>query len=176
VVLLGTSHFERLTWFSKSISRKKPIDTFVASVGGDRVENILYRLESEDGLVAAFQHRHPIPERIVLMAGGNNLLEGYKKADTPEEVVEKMRYVIQYLQAQLPKVQLQVWAIPRDAANSEVIKKYNELLVLMCLQEKCSFSQEVYQKTLACNNGIFHDDAHLSVAGYKLCMLPFIPK
>ena len=118
-----------------------------------------------------------MPERIVLMAGGNNLSKSFKEPEKPEIVVEKMRELIRYIKDELPNVQLQTWAIPRDYFNSDTFKEYNRLLELMCKQERCSFSKELYEKTLEQDNRIFHNDkTHLSLTGYKICMLPFLPK
>jgi lysophospholipase L1-like esterase len=173
-VLLGTSHFERLVWFDRKISQHVSKDTFVAGVGGDRVEHILYRLESKDGLIEAFKNRQPQPERIVLLAGGNNVI-ALRNPDTPEATVEKIRHVVQYLKKGLAGVTLEVWAIPRDKARSNAVDRYNRLLKDMCQQENVLYSDDVYAKSMEADNSIFHDDVHLSVRGYLQCMVPFLP-
>lgn len=180
IILLGDSHFERLVWFDKDVNRSLPRNMFVASVGGDRVENILYRLESDDGLIAALKSRPPStysnrPKKIVLMAGGNNLFASNGKVDSPQTTVDKMKYLIQYLNKELPGVILEVWAIPRHSDNSSLVAEYNRLLGEMCKNELCLFSNKVYNNTLKYGYGIFHtDNAHLSKFGYMKCVVPEI--
>lgn len=174
VVLLGDSHFERTVWFNTDVRKNLPRNVFVASVGGDRVENILYRLETNEGLLYAFGQRKKQPRKIIFMAGGNNLAEGYQPSEKPDIVVEKMKYVINYILKRLPGVHLEVWAIPRDEGNSPTIEEYNVKLERMCEEEKISFSKEVYEKTKREPNTIFHDGCHLSKEGYMKCMIPVI--
>lgn len=174
LVLLGDSHFERLMWFNETIKKKVPNDVFVAGVGGDKIENILYRLESKDGLIYAFHQRKNKPKKIIFMAGSNNLLLG-NKPDQPERIVEKMKYVINYLRKELPTIPLEVWAIPIDKKHTKTIETYNFLLKKTCELLDCSFSEEVFLATKT-KKGIFHDDIHLNVNGYSFCMLPVIHK
>jgi hypothetical protein len=174
-VLLGTSHFERLVWFNQQIRQHVSRDTFVAGVGGDRVEHILYRLESKEGLIEALGSRKPLPERIILLAGGNNVI-ALRRPDTPEATMEKMRYVVREIKKRLAGVTLEVWAIPRDKARSSVVGLYNRLLKDMCQQENVPYSDDVYTKSIEADNGIFHDDVHLNVRGYLECMVPFLPR
>jgi lysophospholipase L1-like esterase len=176
IVLLGTSHFERLVWFNADVRKQLPRKVFVAGVGGDRVEHILYRLESKDGLLYAFNQRKNKPKKIILLAGGNNLLSNYSSADKPAEIVEKMKYVINYIRKELPDTYLEVWAIPRNEENSPEIEEYNTLLEKMCEEEQVPFSKEVYKKTKQHPNTIFHDGCHLSKEGYMKCMIPSIRK
>lgn len=176
IVLLGDSHFERLTWFG-SLKQKVPKNVFVASVGGDRVENISYRLEGDDGLVAHLQKRVDHPRHLVFMAGGNNKLTNDM---TVHRVVATILDMLKYINHHLPQTVIHVFMIPR--ACSAVMKgaKYDLFcaeLSHMCNAQGFNFSREIYDNTLKYDDKrIFVDDVHLNEFGYQQCVLPVLNK
>ncbi|KAJ3169191.1 hypothetical protein HDU88_000987 [Geranomyces variabilis] len=73
ILLLGDSMLERFTTTGSATSISQNPHIFNAGCGGDKVDNVLYRLEH--GLL----DRLPAVQKIVLHCGTNNLARGKKK-------------------------------------------------------------------------------------------------
>ena len=174
VVLIGSSHFERLIWFDPEIIKEVPDNFFVASVGGDKVENMLYRMESKDGLLFALKNRKEPPKKIILMAGSNNIALP-KVPESARSIICKLKLLIALIQKELPNTELEIWAVPTNPKLSPAILKYNQALATMCRQLKLGFSREMYDATVRSHSdALFHDHIHLSKEGYRKCVLPLL--
>ena len=69
IVLLGDSRLERFSWYAPDTKINHLAKSFNAGVGGDKIENVLYRIEQ--GLLRAMEDK--IPKLWVLSIGTNNL-------------------------------------------------------------------------------------------------------
>lgn len=175
-MLLGDSHFERLLTTNKGkLLKFLKNNVFNASVGGDRIENILYRLESKQGLLCLLGKKRQ-PKVMVIMMGSNNLL--MNPPDSPTSLVDKFIMVLEYIQTQLPQTKLITWAIPNDFHNTPSIAKYNKLLEKVCKKYDVDFSDELYQFTRikSKNMNMFADHIHLSTIIYSRVVIPILNK
>lgn len=172
VMLLGDSHFERLVWFHPKIAQQIPPDVMVASVGGDKVEHVHYRLESRDGLLYNLKQRPQLPEKIIVMAGGNNL----NKARDVAPAVAAMVRLLMYVQKECPTIQLEVWAVPRSNRpdHNTWITEYNTQLAQQ-LPHGITWNDELWQTTQSLKNSqLFLPDGHFHYHGYQKVVIPLL--
>jgi lysophospholipase L1-like esterase len=120
VILIGDSLFQR--WPDQALERYFRKDSFANyGIGADRIQNILYRLES-------IKEVQPNPELIMLWAGTNNL----GSEDKPCAVIEGMRALVSTVREKWPLTTLRVVGVlPRGAGlvfRDKQRKELNELL------------------------------------------------
>ena len=173
IILLGDSHFERLLWYG-NLKSHLPSNVFVPSVGGDRVENLLYRIESKDGLLFNLAQRPSPPQKIALMIGGNNLNRNGVNSNTILKVASTVRHILSLIRQTLPQTYLEVWMIPPPAtqANAQHWATYAKELSKVCSSEKISYSQQIYDSMLKLNpSQVLLEDGHITETGYQKCVL-----
>ncbi len=180
VVFIGDSHFERLLTFG-NLKNHLPKNACIAAVGGDKIEHVMYRLESALGILHTLSKRKET-RKVVFMAGGNNGLHtGVRNVRANiDEMVNNVRYIIALIQQYLPGAGIYIWAIPTDPALCPDIDTYNRKLESMCRDardESVKFSSSVHNATLAsdhCCLDIWDDQVHMNEKGYMQCVLPHI--
>ena len=127
--------------------------------GYDRVENVLWRIYHGqlDGLTA---------DRIFLAIGTNNLA-----SDTPEEIIEGLRYVIEAIKVRRPEASLTLMGIlPRRGMEAH-IKSFNRQLRSLAKDMKINFAdpgRRLLHKNGKIDESLFTDGLHPNVDGYRL--------
>ena len=127
--------------------------------GYDRVENVLWRIYHGqlDGLTA---------DRIFLAIGTNNLA-----SDTPEEIIEGLRYVIEAIKARRPEAALTLMGIlPRRGMEAH-ITNFNRQLRSLAKDMKINFAdpgRKLLHKNGKIDESLFTDGLHPNVDGYRL--------
>ena len=182
-LFLGDSMFERwlttgrLLWFSYL----NKLNIFNAGVGGDKIENLLWRLTPTDESVGILNVIKP--SKIILMIGTNNvendkiehIIDGYKNL---------LETIIAFQEKQNNKCHIVIYAIfPRkDVSLSKI--KYTNILIESLVK---STSLELFNKALTTstltpfvtleyrninslfeNKDLYDDNVHLNQAGYQI--------
>ncbi|KAJ3004047.1 UNVERIFIED_CONTAM: hypothetical protein HDU68_005330, partial [Siphonaria sp. JEL0065] len=132
-LLLGDSHTERLIWRFPTLA---PSRTWICGVGGDRISQLAWRVSNEEG-TGYTQHEHISGsfQRIIIMAGSNDILAKRMTEKQINACVTKMVALAQVVKTRWPDAQVSVFPIPpvptrglseRDPLNVET---YNAALV-----------------------------------------------
>lgn len=180
VVLIGDSHIERLAWFG-ALKKQVPPHVFVAGVGGDKVQNINYRLLGSNGLLTHLASRKQT-KRIIYMAGGNN---GLQDENSVKRTSATIAYTLQQIQELMPGVDIVVLMIPRASKAYQkkpvLYEEFSQQLAAVCanpnLTRPCTYSRELYDLTCKFDDKqIFNDEVHLNEYGYVQCVLPVMQK
>jgi len=149
-------------------------NVFVPSVGGDRVENLLYRLESKDGILFNLDQRPSPPKKIALMIGGNNLNRNGVDSNTIMKVASTVRHILSLIRQTLPQTYVEVWMIPPPTTQSKAQHwaTYANELSKVCSLEKVSYSQQIYDNMRKLNpREVLLEDGHITETGYQKCVL-----
>ena len=176
-VLIGTSMFERALYMkeAQSMWKKHGLDEdtiFNCSVGGDRIENILYRLESRKILDS-------IPSSVavttvIIMAGANDV----EKGDI-DGMISGMEQIIAIVRHRFPHAQLHVLGMyPRRSKQvpEEILLKrvtvFNERLSGIVNQDEYAqyhyFGNDVLHPQGYVDEKFFVDTVHFNKMGYNL--------
>ena len=110
---------EKIFWRSPHLLKVDHFRTLNCGVGGDRLENVLYRIQQ--GLVT----RHSMI--VVLQAGINNFLNG----DPPEAIVNGLEVIFQEILRIAPMCKIFLGTILPIVCNSKVgesLRRTNELI------------------------------------------------
>ncbi|MDA1045236.1 MAG: GDSL-type esterase/lipase family protein [Verrucomicrobia bacterium] len=130
-------------------------------IGGDRCENVLWRLEN--GELAGTN-----PKVIVLLLGTNN-----SGMNTPEEMALGVATVVKKLRTMLPKTKIMLMAIfpSQNPVNGEKIKKANTYLETLddgTMIRFINVNANFLNKDGNYRNDMFQDDVHLARLGYAM--------
>jgi hypothetical protein len=166
-LIIGSSHFERMLWV-KGLP-PVPENWFVAGVGGDCAQHVLYRLESKDGLVENLKGRGV--KRILFMIGGNNMTGS---RPDPARTVATIRVCLDLLRRGLPDARLTVWAPPFSRKAPELLTELALQTEALCRDMQIPFSRALLDKTRAAGPECFDDPVHLSAVGYQRIVIPLI--
>ncbi len=90
IILIGTSMFERFNYVKDATNEwnRHGLDQcniFNCGVGGDRIENILFRLKTKDIL----SHVQSEPNKIIIMCGANDIEE-----NTPNLMIDGLNQIL----------------------------------------------------------------------------------
>ncbi|KAG0208413.1 hypothetical protein BGX28_000631 [Mortierella sp. GBA30] len=162
-VLIGDSMLERLKTTGISTDLAQLQDSFNAGCGGDKIENVLYRLS----FMYPYLEQHPI-KLWVVMVGTNNLR---KKGLRPSDV-ELYRLLLQVLLMIAPRSKVLACEIFRrkdiedhcvDEANGMLKRMIDEMNVNL-KEERVIWSDAPAQVT----KEELDDHVHLDAEGYRL--------
>jgi len=163
VALIGSSMFER--WKTSGLepwnaSILNSLGIFNAGVGGDKVQNVLWRLEQ--GLLSNFH-----PKLVVLQIGTNNI-----EQDHPEDISNGISVALAKIQEFSPSsLILLLGVLPRNdnpSVNPKVLA-LNELLATK-KTDKIQFHQftdMILNEDGSVKSELFDDHVHLNTAGYR---------
>ncbi len=172
ILFLGDSITEGWEGEGASIWREKllPLGAVNLGVGGERTENLIWRLDH--GQVDGFAKNEKPPRVGVLLIGTNNF--GYGAPSNPEEVVQGLRAIVARLQRKLPAMKILLVSIfPRsDGANVPPVSiaRTNEVLAKLADGERVTFLD--LSRTFLGADGTIDpklspDRLHLNAAGYE---------
>lgn len=170
ILFLGSSMMERFHTTGKKFVEKyyKPQNVFIAGVGGDGIQHMLYRIEQ--GLLEACP---PGLELIVFQGGTNNI-----EASSADEVYNGIVNLVEEIFKRRPNVKVAVFGLClRDSTRKNLttpdlltrIEKLNTQLSLW--QRENVFYFELNEElrdpiTKLKDNRFFVDHVHFSMAGY----------
>lgn len=133
-------------------------------IGGDRTQHVLWRLDhgNIDGIS---------PKLAVLMIGTNN-----SGSNTPEQIAEGVKAIVEKLRAKLPTTKIIVLAIfPRGETKDDPRRKVNEAanaLIQKLADDQWVFYLDIGPKFLApdgtLNREVMPDLLHLNVKSYRI--------
>lgn len=172
ILLLGDSLFERFKtmtgeptkiWTDNGFDK---LDIFNAGIGGDQIQNVLYRITEQKILT----YLGKSIKKIILMIGANNI-----ENDKPLDMIKGVKTIIGLIRDVYPLTPLYVLGIPprkrssSKAKNNEdllkKIKEYNKLLE--SLPEKYVDTYELFvDKDGKMNDNLFVDVVHFNDEGY----------
>mmetsp|Transcript_26201 Transcript_26201/g.51675 ORF Transcript_26201/g.51675 Transcript_26201/m.51675 type:complete len:530 (+) Transcript_26201:74-1663(+) len=174
-LFIGSSMFERFHSTGKRfLAEFKPFRVYIAGVGGDGIQHMLYRVEN--GLLEAC----PTSLATVVLSAGTNNIEKYSS----QEVCAATVALISNIFARKPKVQILLFGIaPRastvkhlsDLSLMARIKELNSMLAQ--LPSLASFSSRLWYfdpatslldlRTGLYDKKFFDDHVHYNVKGYR---------
>jgi len=173
ILLLGDSLFERFktitggntkVWTDFEFDKLK---IFNAGIGGDMIQNVLYRLK-ERKLLA---YLGKSITKIFLMIGTNNI-----EKDKPEDMLEGVKMILTMLKESFPGAVIYILGIPpristyKKPSNNELlikIKNYNNLLASLPEKYIDIFSLFVDKNgNMKCD--LFLDGVHFNDIGYNI--------
>lgn len=133
-------------------------------IGGDRTQHVLWRLDN--GNVEGLK-----PKLAVLMIGTNN-----SGSNTPEQIAEGVKAIIEKLKTKLPETKVLVLAIfPRGANKDDVRRKVNTQaneIIKTFADDKQVFFLDIGDKFLAedgtLSRDIMPDLLHLNEKSYRI--------
>ena len=172
ILLLGDSMFERFkhmtgesikSWSDHGFDK---FNIFNAGIGGDQIQNVLYRLIDQKILT----HLGPSIEKVLLMIGTNNI-----ENDKPIQMIEGVKTIIRIIKETYPSVTIYILGLPprkrsKSKKNDDIlekIKQYNELL--KSLPDKYIDTYELFiddKNTI--NESLFCDEVHFNDNGYEI--------
>ena len=159
--LLGDSHFERL-----SRPRLSPLfqellpDYLNLAIGGDRVENILWRAQN-NGV--------PLnPAKVIICGGTNNIVRC--NAKEAHMIANTLMDIVSFLLTNFDNIQIAVMGIlPRKESNKcQQADRINNIIRFK-LPQKVTFIDppKTLYGTGNCNNTYYEDSVHLNSKGYQ---------
>ena len=102
----------------------EPLKTLNCGIGGDRVQNVLWRAQNFPVISSL--------KNVVILCGTNNLFQ-----DSPTDIADSVIEIAETFQSKYNSINIAIGGIlPRDASwsiNRVLIKEFNEIL-----KEKCS--------------------------------------
>lgn len=133
-------------------------------IGGDRTQHVLWRLDN--GNIEGIS-----PKLAVLMIGTNNA-----NSDTPEQIVEGVKAIVDKLRAKLPETKVLILAIfPRGANNDDprrqVNMKANEIIAKLAdgkMIRYLDFGQKFLKEDGTLTKDVMPDLLHLNAASYRI--------
>lgn len=161
-VLIGDSMLERLKTTGTFTKTAKLPSSFNAGVGGDKIENVLYRLDL--GMQSLLEDRNV--KLWVLMIGSNNLKKALKKAE-----VEKYRLLVQALLriAPMSKV-LACELFKRKDIDDAFVDESNRLLRELIREMNANLGESIYwlEAPSAITKEVLVDHVHFNMEGYRI--------
>ena len=170
ILFLGDSMMERWLTTGKSFwtgeLSKYPIMN--AGVGGDRIENLLWRITTNPGILDVASY-----STIFLMIGTNNI-----EKSKPENVATAIQSLLQTIFTKQPNVKRVILygLTPRSDVPREKIVHLNQLLTELCSQNTyndrlvfTSFGEKIDE------DRYFDDRVHLSRLGYEFWLNELLP-
>jgi lysophospholipase L1-like esterase len=177
-LLLGDSLFENFTIENGGLSFYDAIgneNIFNAGVGGDKVENIIYRLiESK-----LFDHINLQNLSNIFILAGTNNLNNKKQEKSKQIIIEGIITIIEHIKNKL-NINLNIYILeisPRTDIKIEIINEVNRSLKKIVdnySNEKVklyfiNWSLEFYDiKTENINKEYYFDHVHINELGYKI--------
>ena len=188
-LLLGDSMIERFKTTGAETFRRSRLNGSVnAGVGGDKIQNVLWRLHQ--GLLNGIA-----PSRVIIMIGTNNIQQ-----DSPEAVAEGIRAIVDFIQTTYPPkkdgdklistVKITICSVLPRKEKEKVIKKIEQLndqlaqLAQLSKEAKkglefqfvdwckhfCipSTANPIVYRYGCLNPDLYDDDVHLNVKGYAI--------
>ena len=133
-------------------------------IGGDRTQHVLWRLDNGniDGIA---------PKLAVIMIGTNNA-----GGNTPEEIAEGVKAIVEKLRGKLPEMKILVLAIfPRGADNNDRLRQVNmkaNAIIAKLADDKMVYFLDISDKFLAADGTlpreIMPDLLHPNAKGYRI--------
>lgn len=176
-VLIGTSMFERMEWedgakskFQEHLSDKS---IWNLGCGGDKISNILYRLE--DGKILEILKSRNV-KRVIFMAGANDMEFGNPNTASTEKDRGKLKdlsnlyhmclsLILQYLQ-DVNVVTIGIYPRMSDKYSHETmlrrVKEFNEM------NSFNYYFGDALLKDDKCNKDMYFDNVHLNEKGYDV--------
>jgi lysophospholipase L1-like esterase len=168
IILIGSSMVERFETTGNRY-KEKYFDSrglFIAGVGGDKIQHMLYRIEN--GLLEAC----PQLETIILMGGSNNL-----ECNSAPAIVHGLKHLISQVQLRKPNANIVLFGIsPRgsekrrdqDPVIMEKIRSINSDLAKIEGVRYYDFCDQLLGKDGLKNPGFYADNIHFNQKGYGL--------
>jgi lysophospholipase L1-like esterase len=184
-VLVGTSMFERFSYMPEAkrawleCEKLDANTVFNCSVGGDKIESILYRLETRR-ILDSIPLQANI-DKVILMAGANDVEKG--KVD---QMICGMNQILQIILKRFPNSKIYIFGVyPRRSENEKIseenlaaiVKEFNARLEKVVLDSSggarnCSFhnfgSDVLVSETGKIDQSFFEDSVHFNLQGYRL--------
>ena len=170
VVFLGDSIFERFLYkeeakkaFGKYFFQR--YDVFNCSVGGDKIENLLWRLTKGDIL----SHFGPAPRQMIILIGINNMTDNRINIDT---MVDGYQQIIDTIREKFPRVHIDVLALyPMNIdENQQSIFDFNARINTLTRDYDFvrfhDFHDDFYNNDGALKTYHYVDEVHFSALGY----------
>eukprot|EP01124_Arcella_intermedia_P005969 TRINITY_DN13500_c0_g1_i1.p1 TRINITY_DN13500_c0_g1~~TRINITY_DN13500_c0_g1_i1.p1 ORF type:complete len:249 (+),score=56.76 TRINITY_DN13500_c0_g1_i1:84-830(+) len=170
VLLLGSSMIERFETSGKSeLPKLFQESCFLAGVGGDGVQHMLYRVHN--GLIEACPDTL---ETVVLMSGTNNI-----EKFSEEQTLEAVSLLINTILLKRPSLKIILFGLPpRDSTvkkynNAQLLEKvqrFNKLLESLQSEQIrfFNFYEQLVYNTGRRMDGYFDDHVHLNAKGYTI--------
>jgi lysophospholipase L1-like esterase len=168
IMFLGDSIFEKFKstgrniWLKNQLGKK---EIFNAGIGGDKLENILYRIEIMD----LFKNIDQL-DNIIIFAGTNNL-----ERDQPRNMIESLKKIIDLTQQTFPSAKITVLGlvglISSDTGNIDIItRKTIEFNNLISKIDNINFvsMRERFYKDNVLSEKYFSDNINLNESGYDI--------
>jgi len=165
-VLIGDSMLERLKTTGAHTQIAHLSSSFNAGVGGDKIENVLYRLDL--GMMDLLEEQSV--KVWVVMVGTNNLKKSHRLL--PNEV-QCYRLLLQSLLSISPKSQIIACELfKRKDMPDQYVGESNELLRIMLkdFDKNLGFGQRIYwfEAPLGITKEHLVDHVHLNEEGYRI--------
>lgn len=169
-LLIGSSMFERFFSTGKNYYNKFfiPRKIGLAGVGGDRVQNMLYRIEQ--GLLEACPKEL---KYIVLQAGTNNVEDC-----TVEELVTGVQFLVEEIKRRLPNIKIILFGLaPRDAqkptlTNADLLNRIKQVNVELKSTQNIVEFVDIFDlfltKTGTKDAKKYVDHVHFNAVGYGI--------
>jgi lysophospholipase L1-like esterase len=167
-MFLGDSMFEKFkttgkTFWSKNQFNKKEI--FNAGIGGDKLENILYRIEVMD-LFKFIDHL----DNVIIFVGTNNL-----ERDQPRNMIEALKKIISLTKQAFPYAKVTVFGllgfVSCETGDVNIITRktleFNNLVSKLDGINYVCFRDKVCENDMP-SSKYFVDHAHLNETGYEM--------
>lgn len=160
--LIGDSMLERLKTTGAFTKTAQLPSSFNAGVGGDKIENVLYRLDL--GMQSLLEDRNV--KLWVLMIGSNNLKKSLKKAD-----VEKYRLLVQALLRIAPTSKVLACELfKRKDIDDAFVDESNRLLRELIMEMNANLGERIYwlEAPSAITKEVLVDHVHFNMEGYRI--------
>ena len=158
-VLIGDSFIARLEWKHKTYSNIYFKDWVNFGIGGDKIENLYWRVSNGTILSGT--------EKVIICIGSNNI-----KSDSPDIIANTIIEIGKFIEKNYGSDVFICGQYPRENKNvSDKIKNLNYLLSKRCQQYKFTYLpvNDFFWKNGSLNENFFEtDQVHLKSCGYKL--------
>lgn len=157
IVLIGDSMIERLKTTGADTKTANLPSSFNAGVGGDKIENVLYRL------VFMLPHLKSDIKVWVVMVGTNNLRKALKAKD-----VEAYRLLLQTLLKIAPGSRILVCEMfKRKDVDDKSVEESNRFLKQMTASVNENLGEKVFWSEGMNVGDVLDDHVHLNEVGYR---------
>jgi lysophospholipase L1-like esterase len=171
VVFIGDSMFERLKTTGINTKLASLPTSFNAGIGGDKIENVLYRLDL--GLLDLLEKKNV--KLWVVMVGTNNLKKALKGVE-----VERYRLLLQALLRIAPKSRVFVCGVfRRKDIDDQFVESSNEMLRGLVDEMNGKLAAERLswvEAPVGITKDRLADHVHLDEEGYKIWDETLYPK
>ncbi len=157
IVLIGDSMIERLKTTGASTHIANLPSSFNAGVGGDKIENVLYRL------AFMLPHLNPDIKLWVVMVGTNNLKKSLKVKE-----IEAYRLLLQTLLRVAPESKILVCELfKRKDVDGGYVEESNGMIRGMIESINQNLGKRVFWSEAMDVGDVLDDHVHLNKEGYR---------